>query len=51
VSTVGFGPSREADAHVIDERLALDELAAAERGYWGIINSVLGRVLPSVEHY
>ena len=46
VPTIGFGPGREADAHVIDERLGLDELAAAERGYRGIINSVLGGALP-----
>ena len=42
VPTVGFGPGREADAHVIDERLALEELMAAERGYRGIIDAVLG---------
>ena len=46
VPTIGFGPGREADAHVIDERLGLDELAAAERGYRGIINSVVGGALP-----
>ena len=40
--TVGFGPGREADAHVIDERLAVDELVSAERGYRGIIAAVLG---------
>ncbi len=37
VPTVGFGPGREQDAHVVDERIALDELFAAERGYRGII--------------
>jgi putative selenium metabolism hydrolase len=42
VPTVGFGPGREADAHVIDERLAVDELVSAERGYRGIIAAVLG---------
>jgi len=42
VPTVGFGPGREQDAHVIDESLALDALIAAERGYRGIIESVLG---------
>lgn len=42
IPTVGFGPGREQDAHVIDERLALDELLAAERGYRGIIAAVLG---------
>jgi putative selenium metabolism hydrolase len=42
VPTVGFGPATEADAHVIDERLAVDDLLAAARGYHAIIESVLG---------
>jgi putative selenium metabolism hydrolase len=42
VPTVGFGPGREADAHVIDERLAIDDLLVAERGYRGLIEAVLG---------
>ena len=42
VPTVGFGPGREQDAHVIDERLAVEDLMAAERGYRGIIDAVLG---------
>lgn len=41
VPTVGFGPAAEADAHVVDERLALSELAAAARGYQGIIEAAL----------
>ena len=41
VPTVGFGPGREQDAHVIDERLALEDLMAAERGYRGIIEAVM----------
>ena len=43
VPTVGFGPARERDAHVVDERLPLAELEAAARGYQGIIRAVLGR--------
>jgi putative selenium metabolism hydrolase len=42
VPTVGFGPATEGDAHVVDERLRLDDLFAAARGYHGIIHSVLG---------
>lgn len=42
VPTIGFGPGREQDAHIIDERLMLDELFAAERGYRGIIAAALG---------
>ena len=41
VPTVGFGPATEADAHVIDERLLIDDLLAAGRGYQGIIEAVL----------
>ncbi len=42
VPTVGFGPATEADAHVVDERVRLDDLVAAARGYQGIIRAVLG---------
>ena len=41
VPTVGFGPATEADAHVIDERLRIDDLLAAARGYAGIVAAVL----------
>ncbi|MGD2121078.1 MAG: YgeY family selenium metabolism-linked hydrolase [Gemmatimonadota bacterium] len=41
--TVGFGPAKETDAHVVDERLRLEDLEAAARGYAGIIMAVLGR--------
>jgi putative selenium metabolism hydrolase len=42
VPTVGFGPALETDAHVVDERLKLEDLEAASRGYQGIIEAVLG---------
>ncbi len=42
VPTIGFGPASEGDAHVVDERIAVDDLVAAARGYCGIIDSVLG---------
>ncbi|MBW7883802.1 MAG: YgeY family selenium metabolism-linked hydrolase [Caldilineaceae bacterium] len=41
VPTIGFGPATEADAHVVDEHLALDDLEAAARGYQAIIAAVL----------
>jgi putative selenium metabolism hydrolase len=41
VPTVGFGPGREEDAHVVDERIAVDAVLAAERGYRGIIEAAL----------
>ena len=42
VPTIGFGPGKEADAHVVDERLSLDELEKVASGYMGIIQAVLG---------
>lgn len=41
VPTIGFGPGREEDAHVVDERVAVEDLLAAERGYRGIIEATL----------
>ena len=41
VPTVGFGPGCEEDAHVTDERVAVEDLLAAERGYRGIMEAVL----------
>lgn len=39
VPTVGFGPASEGDAHVLDERVALQVLVDAARGYAGIVRS------------
>jgi putative selenium metabolism hydrolase len=41
VPTIGFGPAMEENAHVIDERLKIDDLLAAARGYQGIIEALL----------
>jgi acetylornithine deacetylase/succinyl-diaminopimelate desuccinylase-like protein len=41
VPTVGFGPAKESDAHVVDERLLLSDLSAAAQGYQGIIEAVV----------
>ncbi len=41
VPTIGFGPATEADAHVIDERLALRDLIAAAQGYRAISVALL----------
>ena len=41
VPTVGFGPGGEHDAHVINERLKIEDLVAAARGYRGIMEAVL----------
>jgi putative selenium metabolism hydrolase len=41
VPTVGFGPGKETDAHMVDERLRLEDLASAARGYRGIMETVL----------
>lgn len=41
VPTVGFGPSTEKQAHVVDESLEVEQLLAARDGYAGIIGAVL----------
>lgn len=43
IPTIGFGPSHEELAHVVDEFIELDELVSACRGYAGIATSVLAR--------
>jgi len=42
VPTIGFGPAREGDAHVVDEHIAIFALNAAARGYRAIIDAILG---------
>lgn len=41
VPTVGFGPAREEDAHVIDEHLHIEDLLGAAKGYAAIIQAAL----------
>jgi acetylornithine deacetylase/succinyl-diaminopimelate desuccinylase-like protein len=41
VPTIGFGPSHEALAHVIDEYIEIEQLIAARDGYAGIAAAVL----------
>lgn len=36
IPTLGFGPSRESLAHVIDEYIEVEQLVAAARGYYGL---------------
>ncbi len=43
VPTIGFGPSTEHHAHVIDEFLDIDQLLKARRGYSGIAAALLDR--------
>jgi putative selenium metabolism hydrolase len=42
VPTLGFGPSTEGQAHVIDEYIELEQLHLVAKGYLGIIETVLG---------
>jgi putative selenium metabolism hydrolase len=42
IPTIGFGPATEADAHIINEKLRLDDLIGAARGYRAIGEAVLG---------
>jgi putative selenium metabolism hydrolase len=39
--TIGFGPGREEQAHVVDEHMEVASLLAARDGYRGIIEAVL----------
>jgi putative selenium metabolism hydrolase len=41
VPTIGYGPGRESDAHVVDESLAIADLLAAGRGYRAIAAALL----------
>ncbi|RME60031.1 MAG: M20/M25/M40 family metallo-hydrolase, partial [Caldilineae bacterium] len=41
IPTIGFGPGAESDAHRINEKLRLDELIAATKGYRAITEAVL----------
>lgn len=41
IPTIGYGPATEADAHVVDERLRLDDLMAVAHGYREIIEAML----------
>lgn len=38
--TIGFGPADEHDAHIVDERLLVDDLLAAAQGYAALITAV-----------
>jgi putative selenium metabolism hydrolase len=42
IPTIGFGPSPEGRAHIVDEYIELEDLEKAARGYLGIIQKVLG---------
>jgi len=42
VPTIGFGPSREEQAHVIDEYVELEQLVSAARGFAAIARAMLG---------
>lgn len=41
VPTIGFGPSTEEHAHIVDENLEIAQLVAARDGYAGIIAALL----------
>ena len=41
VPTIGFGPSTEQHAHVVDEFIEIEQLVGARRGYAGIVAALL----------
>ncbi|MBT7074315.1 MAG: YgeY family selenium metabolism-linked hydrolase [Anaerolineae bacterium] len=43
IPTIGFGPGAEGDAHVVNERISIEELFSTAKGYQGIISAVLGK--------
>ena len=43
IKTVGFGPSRENLAHTIDEFIEVEQLLQATKGYYGILQGILGK--------
>lgn len=41
IPTIGFGPGRETDAHIVEERLAVADIERAANGFLAIIQSAL----------
>jgi putative selenium metabolism hydrolase len=41
IKTIGFGPSRENLAHIIDEYVEVEQLLQSTKGYYGILRAVL----------
>ena len=41
IPTIGYGPSREGLAHIVDEYVEIEQLQAAERGYAAIVQELL----------
>lgn len=41
IKTIGFGPSRENLAHIIDEYIEVNQLLKAAAGYYGIVKALL----------
>ncbi len=41
IPTIGYGPSREGLAHIVDEYVEIDQLVAAEQGYAAIVEELL----------
>ncbi|HIT90756.1 MAG TPA: YgeY family selenium metabolism-linked hydrolase, partial [Candidatus Merdenecus merdavium] len=44
IKTIGFGPSQENLAHTIDEYIELEQLYIGAEGYYGILQSVYGKL-------
>ena len=41
IPTIGFGPSKESLAHIVDEYVELEDLRTAAAGYLSLINHIL----------
>lgn len=43
IKTIGFGPSRENMAHIIDEYIEIDQLLKGVAGYYGMLKSIYNK--------
>ena len=41
IPTIGFGPSKEKRAHIVDEYIELDALCTAAEAYLSMINHIM----------
>jgi acetylornithine deacetylase/succinyl-diaminopimelate desuccinylase-like protein len=49
IPTIGFGPSYEHMAHIVDEYVEIDQLIQAADGYYSIAKSLLSK--EGAEHH
>ncbi|MGN7359820.1 YgeY family selenium metabolism-linked hydrolase [Paenibacillus sp. SAF-054] len=50
VPTIGFGPSYEHVAHIVDEYIELDQLMQAAEGYYALASAITNLPVSRIEH-